>query len=213
MATRPIWARSRLELIAMVSLLALGGAARAADFSADFTEKTGPVAKSGKVYVKGLKVMREETQGRQRHATIIRMDKKLVWILNPADKTYMEIAGAGKEAAAMSSDPKALAALKRLGERKRVGTETVNGYVCDKYAFIYRDKSMGTQYQWVSTRLKVPIRIEHKSPRFSMLIEYKNIKEGKVADSIFEIPKGYRKVSVPGLGGMRGMPGMPGRPK
>jgi hypothetical protein len=45
------------------------------------------------------------------------------------------------------------------GIRKLVGEETINGYLCDKYAFTYHDKSMGTQYQWISKKLKVMIKI------------------------------------------------------
>jgi hypothetical protein len=32
-----------------------------------------------------------------------------------------------------------------------------------------------------------------------MVTEYTNIKEGGVNDSVFEVPRGYRKMSMPGM--------------
>jgi len=85
------------------------------------------------------------------------------------------------------------------GIRKLVGEETINSYLCDKYAFTYHDKSMGTQYQWISKKLKVMIKIDSKGSPFKMSSEYKNIKEESVPDSLFELPAGYTKISKPGL--------------
>jgi hypothetical protein len=40
-----------------------------------------------------------------------------------------------------------------------------------------------------------------------MSMEYKNIQEKKLPDSLFKIPAGYQKMSMPS------MPNMPGMPK
>ena len=201
-----------LAVLAMAWLLVGQSLAIAAEFSADFVEKRFGQTNTGKVCVKGLKVRREVTQGPHKSITIARMDKIVVWMLHPAQKTYMEMAGAHKEAAYM--DPKKAAQqLKNLGDLKLVGKETVNGYPCDKYAFTFRDKSVGKQYQWYSPKLKTMLKVEQKSPKFSMYMEYKNIKERRVADSLFEIPKGYKKMNMRGMGGMQHMPGMKGMPR
>jgi hypothetical protein len=40
-----------------------------------------------------------------------------------------------------------------------------------------------------------------------MSVEYKNIQEKKISDSLFNLPAGYQKMSMPK------MPNMPGMPK
>jgi outer membrane lipoprotein-sorting protein len=71
--------------------------------------------------------------------------------------------------------------------------------VCDKYQYIYRDTSLGTLTQWVSKQLNVPIKTEYKSASGYMLTEYKNIKEGNVQNSLFDVPGDYMLLSVPGM--------------
>jgi len=173
----------------------------AVEFSADFVDTKAGRTNSGKVYLKGDKVRREVTEGpRKGTITIYRLDKEVVWVLNPAQKTYTEMPGMGKQIGELSlNDPRVQDMLKKLGELKPAGTETVNGYVCDKYALVYHEKAMGTQYQWIAQKLNVPIKIEHQGSRFSMLIEYKNINEGQIPDSLFELPPGYRKMAIPGF--------------
>ena len=50
----------------------------------------------------------------------------------------------------------------------------------------------------------VPIKSESKSGRDTSITEYRNIKEGPQADSLFEIPAGYQKFALPSLGGLFG---------
>ena len=198
-------------LLGVAILLVASGIASAAEFSADVTEKMGTTTMTGKMYVKGLMIRHDTVQGPRQGSAILRMDKKVVWILDPAQKTYMEMPTGGKELAYLSPDDvKATQALKKVATVKKLGRETVNGYPCDKYLLTYKDKSLGTQYQWVSQRLKVPIKVEQKGPKLEMLMEYRNIKEGRVPDSLFQIPAGYKKVSMPAM--QRGrMPKAPAR--
>jgi outer membrane lipoprotein-sorting protein len=196
--------------IAAASVLVLAQVAVAAEFSADMVQTMGSRSSTGKVYVKGDKIRNETTQGPQKATVIVRMDKRVVWMLHPEQKAYMEMQ-AGKQQPRPLNDPKWQTEMKKLGTLTRAGQETVNGYPCDKYVLVYRDKTMGTQYQWISKKLKFPIKIETKGSRFSMVMEYKNIKERRLADSLFEVPAGYKKMSMPQMPpGMRG--GMP-RPR
>ncbi len=79
---------------------------------------------------------------------------------------------------------------------KQVGTETVNGYACDKYetTITHQGKPMKV-FTWVATDLGVPIKIVSEDGSFS--IEYKDIKPGQVADSMFEVPQDYKKMKLP----------------
>jgi outer membrane lipoprotein-sorting protein len=99
----------------------------------------------------------------------------------------------------LTYDPQLDQNIKDKAETKFLGKETVNGYVCDKYQYIYHDTSMGTSTQWVSKKFNCVIKSEYKSSAGYMLTEYKNIKEGNVQDSLFEIPGDYALMSLPGM--------------
>ena len=113
----------------------------------------------------------------------------------PAEKIYMEMSSQESAAHDPQSDPN----IKDKAQIKKLGKETVNGYVCDKYQYSYHDTSLGTVTQWISKKLNYPIKTEVKSSSWYMLIEYKNIQKGNVKDSLFEVPGDYALMSVPGM--------------
>ena len=94
---------------------------------------------------------------------------------------------------------KALNLPKEGGGSKLVGTETLNGYVTDKYQTSIRTPT-GTRSgtMWIAKKLGVPIKIETDDKLF--LQEYKDIKEGGVDDALFVMPSGYHKKDLsPGV--------------
>lgn len=173
---------------------------QATEFSADMVSKIPEKTSTGKVYVKGNKIRYEFLEGDEKAVTIMRLDKGVMWILMPEEKMYMEMPGAGKG----MIDPAMEKKIEHLAKKKHLGKEKMSGYVCEKYQYVYHDKAMETMTQWFSKKLNYPIKIEHKAPAYHMLTEYKNIKEGGVSDSLFEVPTDYQKMQMPM------MPGMPG---
>lgn len=167
-------------------------------FCADFVDVKGTAKSFGKSYVKGNKSRMEITEGTKQSIAIYRGDKQVMWMLDPAQKQYMEMKA---ENPSSMMGPEAEKALAKLGERKLVGQETVNGYACDKYEFIYHDKNMGKQTHWISKKLGVMVKMEHHNPSYPMSMELKNISEKRIADSLFEIPSGYTKIEIPGMPG------------
>ncbi len=190
-------------LMALVCVLAFSGMTFAAEFTADLIQKRQGIEIKGKIYVKGEKMRMDMTMEGEKTSTITRIDKKSVWIIKHEDKMYMEMPSMVGTLQAGKVDED----LKKIADKKKVGTEKVNGYKCDKYLITYKDKSMGKMTQWISKKLNYPIKMVYHSSYGDMYTEYKNIKEGKVKDSVFEIPKGYEKMSMPGIGGQ--MPRMP----
>jgi outer membrane lipoprotein-sorting protein len=184
-----------MVFVVVALIFVLAGSSIAAEFSADLLLKQGGQTTTGKVYVKGDKTRQEIIQQGQKQITILRPDKGVTWILMPAEKRYMEMSSEEGAAYDPQSDPN----IKDKAEIKLLGKETVNGYVCDKYQYIYRDTSLGTLTQWVSKQLNVPIKTEYKSASGYMLTEYKNIKEGNVQNSLFDVPGDYMLLSVPGM--------------
>ena len=154
----------------------------------------------GKIFVKQDKIRQEIADEKgQVLTTIIRLDKSAIWTLLPEQKMYMEItfdkAKAQQYAAEKSAD--------LIDQTIDMGKETVNGYVCTKTKYVYKDKRIGIMIQWMSDRLQFGIKTEmqNNSGVMQSINEYRNIKEGPQADSLFELPQGYTKFSLGGLFG------------
>ena len=192
----------RLKLVTVLGifilLIGFSSMALAAEFSADLIIDNPQGKFTGKVYVKADKIRQEFLKQDMKQVIILRLDRGVTWSLMPENKMYMEMPGIGKEA----SDPEIEKKIKDMAEKKSLGKEKINGYVCEKYQYIYHDKSLGILTQWFSKRLNYPIKTEYKAAAYQMLTEYKNIKEGRIADSLFEIPSGYQKMQLPMMPGM-----------
>ena len=160
------------------------GSAQAVDFSADvFNTHAGQTTQS-KVYVKGGKI-RMETPGTEEY-TILRTDKRVIWLVVPEEKTYLEIhspqpPGTGEK-------------MKGEVSRQYLISETVNGYATKKYEVHYLDKdTLHKAHQWIAQDLNYPIKISALDGSWST--EYRNIRIGPPAESLFEIPPGFDKIS------------------
>ena len=192
MTRKPVFKQfGKILLTGILATLLAGGAAFAAEFSADMVMK-GPDGQgmTGKVFVKGQKIRQEMDQDGEKMITILRPDRKLSWVIMPDEKVYMEMKM--KESA---EDP-TLAEKADPAKVKRLGKETVNGFACDKIQVTEKDTVIT---QWLSTELGWPIRGEVKSPEGVSTHEYQNIRKGGVSDALFEIPSGFQKMTVPGM--------------
>jgi hypothetical protein len=169
----------------------MAGLVSAAEFSADSVTTIGSMTITSKIYVKGDK-QRMETSGGPMGSQIIilRPDKGLVWNLMPATKTYTERKGSK---GAMTADPEAQ--LKAQGA-KRVGTQRVNGYDCTKYE-APTGAGGGKATIWICPKLKQMMKAQAQTQRGSASQELKNIREQRQPDRLFELPKDYKKMTMP----------------
>lgn len=160
------------------------GVVQGADFSADVFNTHQGQAIQGKIYVQKDKI-RMETPGAEEY-TILRSDKRVIWIVIPEEKSYIEI---------RSSQPQG-SEVKMKGEIRRhyLSSETVNGHATEKYEVHYLDKeTLHKAYQWIATDLNYPIKISALDG--SWTTEYRNIRIGSQPENLFEIPQGFDKVS------------------
>lgn len=201
-------------LIAAACIIFACSISFAAEFSADVSiHGIRGNFRTGKIYVKGDKIRQEMKMMGRSSINIIRKDKKVTWILMPESRQYMEMPIRNNDLNNGKPDEKAL---KAIGATiKHIGRQTVNGQVCDKYLITYKDKRSSTI--WVSPKLQTMVKTESATPMGKMVMEYKNFKTGKIPDSLFNIPAGYKKmarkdmpIGMPGMRGMHGMPGMHG---
>jgi len=186
-----VWQRSLWGIALGTVLLLAASLVQAAEFTATMVTKAGGVEIPGKIYVKENKVRNEVQAGGQTSIHILRPDKKVVWIIMPQQKAYVEMPithTAQQKMLPLTEDQKA--------KMKKVGTETINGYSCDKYETTMSHQGKPMQvFTWVATDLGVPIKIVSEDGSFSM--EYKDIKPGQVADSLFDVPQDYKKMQLP----------------
>jgi hypothetical protein len=84
--------------------------------------------------------------------------------------------------------------------RKKIGSETVNGHPTTKYEVTAKTDDKVTQiHQWWATDIHFPVKTAAVDGSWSM--EYRDIKIGSQPDSLFEVPAGYKKMSIPGMPG------------
>lgn len=193
--TRSRWCARLIVALASLTLLH-GGAVLAAEFTADTISTHGDETITGKVFVKGDKIRNEGVRAGRETIAIIRMDKKLSWVLQPENKTYFEMKGGG----AAQSRAEMESAAKEMAVKKDLGTEKVNGFLCDKVQYVYHDKSLGVMTQWIARDLDYPIKTEHSGAGGrGFKTELTNIKVKSLPDSLFEVPSGYKSVPMPDL--------------
>ncbi len=156
----------------------------AIDFSADVINSMQGQTSRSKIFVKPDKI-RLETEGVEGY-TILRMDRNVIWIVVPDQKTYIEV----KSEQSRGSGEK----LKGEVSRQYLNSETVNGYMTKKYEVHYMDKNtLQKAYQWVATDLNYPVKISAIDGGWST--EYRNILVETQPDRLFEIPEGFEKIA------------------
>lgn len=174
-------------LVLMTALLVgtMAVAAAFQGFSADIVSAHGKQTMQGKIFVAGDK-MRFETAG---VVSITRMDKRVVWMLMPSEKMYME-QPFRPENVVPSSEPVAGEV-----ERTLLGTETVNGQAANKYRItVQTDGKRHSFLQWLAVDSLLPLRTAAEDG--SWWQEFRNIKEGVPDAALFELPAGYKKFSM-----------------
>lgn len=161
----------------------------AQDFSAEQWVTTEATEEVGTLFHRPDR-WRLEVQG-EKHTdvSIFRLDKKVIWILLPKEKKYMEGILTEEDLPLPARIPGEI-------DRAVVGQEKVEGFICDKLVVRYsKGEGVGEMVFWLSPQLGVPLRSE--APDFGWKAELKNIKLATQPDELFEIPAGYELFSAP----------------
>lgn len=186
-------------VILLITVLVLSVTGNAADISADMIHKSPMGSFKGKMFLKGDNLRQEMNMGGEKQITIFRKDKGVVWILMPGQMMYMEMSADSQK----NMTPLDLDELEKTGKKKFIGKEKVNGYMCSKYHYTFNDPSIGVATYWISEKLNFPVKMEMDGPAGHMVTEYRNIQEKTAPDSLFNIPSGYQKMSMPMMPGVQ----------
>jgi len=189
-----------MRFLQAIALIVLGAGlslwpegSRATEFSAQMLFKDGGAATRGRIFIKGDKMRHEFLDAEGHTVTIVRRDKRLLWVLLPQERTYTEIPlrlSTRLPGQFLHIPPEALS-------RRKTGQETVAGFETEKYEVLLPGGERGTlkQFYWVSPKLGVPLKMT--CPEKQIAVEYLHIREESLPDRLFEIPPGFRKMPAP----------------
>jgi hypothetical protein len=192
----------KTAILLVIALLVCALPAAAAEFSADVTINAGGRQMTSKMYNKGdMQRMDMNTPGGKMVA-VMDLTTGKGFTLMPAQKMYMSHSGMSDKSLKQIKD---FRSGKVPAGAKKLGSEKVAGYSTDIY--LINDPQAGEAKIWYAPKLKYPVKSEGKGPMGKHSMVLSNIKEGEVSDSLFKVPAGYKKFSMP-----KGMPGgkMPG---
>lgn len=169
------------------------------EYSADSVMEAQGMSMVSRVYHGKNKERFEMTNSGMTSIMISRIDKKIAWMLMPDQKMYMEMDL--KEAKQSSKDISDC----RLSQ-KSLGTETVNGFKStkNKITMTCPDKLTYDGHMWVTKegimmKMDAVAKTEDGDVRFRT--ELKNVKIGRQDPKLFEVPAGYKKMSIGGMFG------------
>ncbi len=192
-----------LSLALTAVTLSLAGPAPAADrvnveYSADQIIESEEGAIKSRIYSTPTKERRDMAQGGSVMMMITRYDKQVSWTLMPEEKMYME-APANKP----SQDKSDLSGYQI--EQTALGEETVNGIVMNKSKIIMTSND-GTKmggFMWTTKEgilAKIDALAVEKGQKARFKMEQTHIQIGKQPAELFEIPKGFEKLDMGGMG-------------
>jgi len=153
--------------------------------------------------VPGAMRMEIEQNGKQM-ITIMRTDCGLMWMVMPQQKMYMEMAfgGATKSTGGAAGGSNVMNAVHMPNvkfDRRKIGTEQVGQYFCDKYRYtIIEQNNTYTGTMWTARQLN-GFPVKWFDDKTGSTIEFRNINLGPQNPSLFEPPAGYRKMVMPGM--------------
>jgi hypothetical protein len=172
--------------LALAAPLRAGGA----EFSAKMVLRQNGQDVLGKIYVKDGKMRQDFLDDRGQTITIVRRDKHRVWVILPAENTYVDMPlGLHLPGQFLQIPPEAIS-------KRQVCSEELNGYQVDRIEVTLRGGPLGTTRQtyWVAPKLGLPIKTITADRQYS--VEYRDIQEKKLEDRLFEVPPGCRKAST-----------------
>jgi hypothetical protein len=123
--------------------------------------------------------------------TITRPGRNLVYYVWTKDNFFVEeVLRSPKAVATPIPNP--------IKGKSDIGEETVDGHPCIKCKVIIQEGGSATEWTtWEATDLnRFPIRVEYPAGGKIRKFEYTNIKLEKPDPSLFELPKGCRKVKI-----------------
>lgn len=191
-------------LVLAVSPACMGQVYAPQPFSADMAVASRGQTMTGKFYFSPPSIRMDMNAKGHNVSTITDGSSQTTYMVMHEQHMYMEMHG-NQTNPMMGAMPKVDTDIdpnnpcsRSGGSCKKVGTETVNGRVCDKWI---TTSDRGTTTSWIDQKLHFPIKNVNAD---GSTLDFTNIVEGKQDASLFQPPSGYRKMDMPGMMGGRG---------
>ena len=180
----------------LIVFLGFTFSAIAVEFSADLKIKQPDKEYEFKYYAQGSLYRLEKLTGEDRILVIADRKLDITWTLNPEDKIYIELKGID---AAFFNPIRGWEAVKEGTKEEQIGTETIQGYLCEKYTYTPPGGTEPEMEGWYSSELETFIRmIVHYGGGYEDgIFELLNIQEAPQDDSLFKVPEDYQKEKSP----------------
>jgi len=179
---------------ALVGSRAAGAQSPPRDFSADVIHTVGKKVTNEKVYSSEKAVRIEKEEKGKQSITIMRLDRKAVYVLMPAQKTYLDMGSLGEGSMDLANS---VAGAKV--QREPLGSEPVGAYHCDKYRVqTTYEGHVYTGLEWDAKELS-GFPVKQGDEKGGWFKEYQNVRLGPQDPSLFEIPAGYKKMDMGGM--------------
>ena len=157
------------------------------------------------VHAQGLKERTETSMQGQSMTTIVRADLGVIWIMMPGG-FYME-QPMDAPSAGPGAGPPMLNDATNVLEFTEEGAEQVNGF--DTTRFRMRAETPdGSELEgqiWL-TDLNIPVRtvmvVQSQGRTDEVVVNLRDLEVGDQPDSLFAVPEGQQKLSMPGLPGL-----------
>ena len=165
-----------------------------AQFTADMIQTEDGKTSTIKLYVEDPYYCFEQEEDGEPISVIVNQEEKVTRVLRPSLKMYIEMESQGMMS--MANDVfQSIDNMRETYDAALVGTETINGYECEKYVVSYEGEEMLTY--WQSSQLGYPLKVVNTMTN-GMTMELTNIVEGDIDDSRFITPSDYKKMEMPG---------------
>ncbi|MBF0457370.1 MAG: DUF4412 domain-containing protein [Nitrospirae bacterium] len=158
------------------------------------TTTKGNFSSTSKVVSKDGKQRIEQSANGKKSVTIVRPDKKLVWMLMPDQNMFMEMPLDVKNQDIFSN----MQDSKVKTDKEFLSNETIDNHPAKKYhVTTSRDgKKESSGFIWEASDLNnFPVKYQNEDKTATMV--WKNINFEPVQDAMFEIPSGYKKMEMP----------------
>ncbi len=134
-------------------------------------------------------------QGLVEGIVIMRRDLGKLFMLQPADRTYIEMPLDKDVKSLKDLENRAVLGMMPEVRRQKLGSETVNGYNTEKFnvitsATIANTTTITEHYEWLAPEFDIPLRMQ--TPGDEAALELRNIRVGAPPAEAFEMPAGYQ---------------------
>lgn len=140
----------------------------------------------------------EMRMGSMSAVMIVRSDRKVGYMVMPAQRMYQELdfAQAAQKTGTVAQDQV---------ELETVGSETVSGLATTKYKFISKDRSAGGFLWYTAEGIPVKMDVLSKSDgeKSRMTVTLQDVRIGQQDRATFEVPAGFARMPGGGMFGMK----------